>query len=395
MENWSNTWIPSYIELKEGASLASLDKAIDHLIQANAPENIKTTLKIHPIPLTQYYVEKDNGLVKRMLYTLSLVALFILLMAVVNFINITISSAGNRMREIGVRKVLGGLKMQLVMQFLAESLILVLIATVLAVVVYPVTKPFFEEIVGKQIPALTAFPIYFSAIPLVVVLLVGILAGAYPAFVLSSINTLSSLKGKLKTVKENVVLRKSLVGFQFAMALIVLIAATVVTQQVAHFFSRSLGYDKEFVVSSQVPRDWTPAGVQKMETIRNEFASMPEVSSVSLSYEIPNGNNGGQQPLYKAGGDSTRAIPTQLLLTDEKYLSTYQIPLKAGEFFDNRNFDSAKLVVNENAVAALGIKNAGEAIGQQVRMPGQPTVFTIKGVVNDFHFFLCKTPCRQ
>lgn len=387
MESWTNTGVPAYIELKEGATLAALNTAIDHLMQANAPENIRTALKIVPVPLTEYYVQKDNGLVSRMMYTLSLVALFILLMAIVNFINITISSAGNRMREIGVRKVLGGLKKQLVMQFLAESLLLVLIATVLAIMAYPLARPYFMSIVGREIPALMAFPVYFAAIPLLMVVVVGVLAGAYPAFVLSAVSTLHSLRGKLKTVKENVLLRKSLVGFQFAMALVVLVAATVVTQQVGYFFSRNLGYNKEYIVTAQVPRDWSVTGVQKMETVRNEFARMPEVSSVSLSYEIPNGNNGGDQPLFKLGSDSTKAIRTQVLLTDEHYLDTYQIPLKAGEFFDNRNFDSAKLVINENAALALGYKNATEAIGQQVRMPGQPIVFTIKGVVNDFHFF--------
>src|SRR5205085_977925 len=99
---------------------------------------------------------------------------------------------------------------------------------------------------------------------------------------------------KFKTAKEKIILRKSLVGFQFSIALIVLIAAGVVTHQVSYFFSQHLGYDKEFVVSAQVPRDWSPAGVRKMEAIRNEFSKLPEVGDVSLSYEIPNGNNGGQ-----------------------------------------------------------------------------------------------------
>src|SRR6185295_2546086 len=120
--------------------------------------------------------------------------------------------------------------------------------------------------------------------------------------------SVDSLKGKLKTAKEKIVLRKSLVGFQFSIALIVLIAAGIVTHQVSYFFSQNLGYEKEFVVSAQVPRDWSKAGVQKMQTIRNEFAQVPQVSNVSLSYEIPNGNNGGQAGAYPFGADSTKAI---------------------------------------------------------------------------------------
>jgi len=307
-------------------------------------------------------------------------------MAVINFINIAISSAGNRMREIGVRKVLGGLKLQLITQFLAESLILVLVATTLAVAAYPLAKPLFAEIVGQQIPSLTAFPVYFIAVPVSLVILIGLLAGAYPAFVLSSVNTVSSLKGKIKTVKENIWLRKSLVGFQFAVALIVLSCAAIVTLQVNYFFSQRLGYNKEYVVSSQVPRDWSPEGVKKMEAIRNQFAAMPEVSSVTLSYEIPNGMNGGQPSVYNAGADSTAAIPMQALVTDENYLTTYQIPLADGSFFDSRGLDSGKVILNEKAIKALGYKTVSAAIGRQVRLFNDPTVFTIKGVVNDFHF---------
>lgn len=386
MENWSNTWAPSYIELKEGATLANVDKAIKQLMQTNAPDGIKANLTIHPVPLTEYYLKKDNGLVKRMLFTLSFVALFILLMAVVNFINIAISSAGNRMREIGVRKVLGGLKKQLIIQFLSESLILVLIATLMALLAYPFARPVFAGMVGKEIPSLTNFPLYFILLPPLLIMIVGLLAGAYPAFVLSSINTVNSLKGKIKTVKENIVLRKSLVAFQFAIAFIVLISAAIVTQQVTHFFSQSLGYNKEYMVSSQVPRDWSPEGVRKMKTIRDEFAAMPQVSNVSLSYEIPNGMNGGSPPVYRAGTDSAAAVQMLAMVSDENYLSTYQVRLADGAFFDSRGLDSGKVILNEKAIKALGYTTNSVAIGKQVRIPNDPTAYTIKGITNDFHF---------
>ncbi len=383
-DEWTNIYVPSYIELQKGASIANLDKAISQLIQTNAPDGIKQNLKIHAMPITDYYLQKDNAVVKRMLYALSFVGFFILLMAVVNFINIAISSSGNRMKEIGVRKVLGGLRSQLIFQFLTESFILVLIATALALAVYPFARPVFAEMVGKSIPSLLSFPLYFIFIPIALILFTGLLAGLYPAFVLSSVNTVNSLKGKLNTVKENVLLRKSLVGFQFAIALVVLIAAAIVTQQVSFFFSQSLGYNKEYVVASQVPRDWSPAGVRKMETVRNEFATIPQVSSVTLSYDIPNGSFGGP-PVYKAGTDSAQAIAMQSLITDENYLSTYGIQLNSGEFFDSRKLDSGKVVLNEKAVAVLGYKNSSDAIGQQLRIPGDQTTFTVKGVTNDFH----------
>lgn len=386
IESWNNLWVPSYIELKKGVAVADVEKAIARLLNDNAGEFIRNNLTIKPVGLQQYYLASNNGIVTKMLYALSFVGLFILLMAVVNFINIAISSSTNRTREIGIRKVLGGLRRQLIFQFLAESVILVLIAASLAVAAYPLTKEVFAEMVGRSIPSLASFPVYYILYGALGVLSIGIAAGLYPALVLSALKSVDSLKGKLKSVKEKVWLRKSLVGFQFAVAAVVMIGAFIITRQISYFFSRSLGYDKEFVVASQVPRDWTPAGVRKMETIRNEFAKMNEVEQVSLSYEIPNGNNGWQPPLYRSGGDSTLAIASQQVVTDAYYLSTYKIPLKAGEFFRPGETDSTKVVLNESAVKALGWSDPSQAINQRIRIPGIPVDFTVQGVTSDFHF---------
>lgn len=384
--SWENQWVISYIELQKNVTPKDLENPIQRLIQQNTSAIIKQNLKVKPVALIDYYLQQDNGLVKRMLYTLSAVGIFILLMALVNFINITISSSETRMREIGVRKVLGGLRKQLIFQFLTESVVLVLIATVLAIAAYPVLKPFFSQLVGKDIPDLVSFPIHFIFLPVAMVLIVGLAAGFYPAFILSSLKSTDTLKGKHIIGTKGILMRKSLVGFQFCMAIIVLIAATIITQQVSYFFGQSLGYNKEYIVFSQVPRNWSPEGVRKMETVRNEFAAMPQVSNVTLSYEIPNGMSGGSPPVYKMGADSMQAIAMQGMITDENYLDTYQIPLKAGSFFDTRGLDSGKVVLNEKATRALGWKTNSEAIGRQIRIPGDNTVFTIKGIINDFHF---------
>ena len=188
----------------------------------------------------------------------------------------------------------------------------------------------------------------------------------------------------MKTVKENTLLRKSLVGFQFFTASVVFIGAIIVTNQISLFFGKDLGYDKEYVVSAQVPRDWTEPGVQRMQTIRDEFASMPEVKSVSLSWQMPNGWDIGKLPVFQQGKDSTQALATQSMVTDENYADTYQIPVKAGRFFKSRS-DSLTIVLNETAAASLGWKNAEEAIGKQVMLPGN-SAFTVIGVTKDFHF---------
>ena len=386
IESWNNMFIASYIELKNGVKPKDLEKPIRQLLQQNADPGLAKVITVKPVLLTDYYLQQNNSLVKRMLSTLSFTGLFILLMAIVNFINIAIGHSAARMREIGVRKVLGGLKKQLVLQFLVESMLLVAIATLISLIAYPFVKPLFEQIVGKEIPTLTAFPAYFILIPVIIVLAVGFLAGIYPAFILSSLQVVDSLKGKLKTVREKFLLRKSLVAFQFSVAIIVLVAAVIVAQQVAHFFGRGLGYNKEFIVSAQVPRDWTTDGVKKMIAVRDEFAKLPQVSDVSLAFEIPDGANGGQVPVYKAGSDSTQFTYLQLLRTDENYLATYQVPMVSGSFFDKNGVDSGKMVINEAAITTLGLKNADEAIGRQFRVPGDQTLFTIKGVARNYHF---------
>ena len=386
MDEWANIIYPTYIELQPGVTSADLEKPLQALIQQEAADFEKENLQVRPVALTAFHLQTNKGLVQRMLFTLSSVGLFILFMAIVNFINLSIGRSGTRIREIGVRKALGGLKQQLTFQFLAESLLLVAVATVLAFLSYPIAQPFFEQIVGKKLPAWTDFPTVFALLPVGLVAMVGLLAGLYPAFFLSSMKTVDALKGKLQTVNTGLSLRKYLVGFQFGMAQLVIVAALVVSSQVNHFFSKNIGYEKAFVVSAQIPRDWTPAGVQKMLTVRNEMAKLPEVQHVSLSFEIPNGNNNGKSQVFRAGMDSTTAMICQQLLTDENFFKTYQIPLLSGENFDQRDSGYDQVVLNEHAALALGFPDAASAIGQSLRIVGEPAAFTITAVVRDFHF---------
>lgn len=386
-KSWLNIYIPSYIELKKGVTVQDLEAPIKTLIAENTPDRIKENLVVNPVALSDFYLQKDNSLVKRMLTTLSFVGLFILLMAIVNFINITISASSNRMREIGIRKVLGGQKIQLIFQFLIESFIMVFLATILAILAFSLLRPVFSQLIGIQVPELVSYPIYFIYLITALIVLLSLLAGLYPAFILSSLKTIDSLKGKLKTIKRNVYLRKLLIGFQFSVALVVLIAAIVVSQQIDYFFSKDLGYNKEYILSSQVPRDWTLEGIEKMETIRNEFEAMPQISHASLSYEIPNGNYGGQTLVYPLETETPQAINMLSLAIDDKFLSTYEIPIKAGSSFKEMSIiDSSKVVINEKAALALGWKNLEDAIGKQLKISNNDMLFTIHGVSNDFHF---------
>jgi len=389
LDGWNNVYMVSYIELEKGVTPRDLEKPMRHLIKENASKQISDNLTPYLVPLKTFYLDANGAVVRKMIYTVSFIALFILLMAVINFVNICIGRSSTRMKEIGIRKVLGGLRKQLMRQFLVESVFLVVLATIFALVIYLLARPLLSNILGKEIMGLFEFPLYFFAIPFLSALFIGLLAGIYPALILSALKSVDSIKGKFSSVKESVLLRKTLVAFQFGTAAFVFIGAIIVSQQVNFFFSKDIGFNKDFVVYAQVPRDWSPKGVQKMETIRRQLAQLPEVSCVSLSYEIPDGANGGSGPqLYKMNADPKNAITTQVLSTDNQYAATYRIPLKAGIFFTPSYApgDSAKIVINETASKALGWTDPKDAIGQFVKASGTTTQFVICGVTADFHF---------
>ncbi|RWY57235.1 ABC transporter permease [Mucilaginibacter gilvus] len=388
LDGWNNTVVVGLVELRPGVKPEALNGPMLSLMKKNAPEQISANLTPYLVPLSKYYLENNNGLVKKMLYTLSFIALFILLMAVINFVNICISRSSQRMKEMGIRKVLGGLRKQLIWQFLTESVLMVFIATVVALGIYALGRPYFAELLATDIKGLFSFPLYFYPLPFALALVIGLIAGLYPALVLSSLKSVDSLKGKLNQVKDNVIFRKALIAFQFATAAVVLISAMVVSKQINLFFSKSLGYDKDYVVYAQLPRDWSKPGVQKMEGIKYRLAQLPQVSSVSLSWEIPDGNNGGSFRATKIDADSAAGFSSQTLMADNQYAATYGLKIKAGQFFMPQyvQADSAKVVINETQAKALGFTNPNDAIGKQFKAIGSPDPLSICGVVADFQF---------
>lgn len=386
--DWSNPFIISYIELHPNVSPQDLEQPMHYLLTQHAPAQIATNMKPYLVSLSEYSLLANNGVVKKMLLSLSSISSFILLMALINFINLAVSRSSTRMREIGIRKVVGGVKRQIIGQFLTESSLLVALATLLAILGYELSREVMGSMLGKPLPELSDFPAYFIGFPILLILVLGVLSGIYPALILSSLKAVEVLKGKVTSIKENILLRKSLVAFQFATAMVVGISAIIIAKQINLFFSETLGYRRDYILSAQLPRNWTPEGVREMESIRKRFAAMPEVSHVTLSYEVPDGNNSGSVPIYRAGADSTTAIACLVLMSDEHYGATYDIPLVAGEFYSAPGafIDSSKVVINETGARALGWQHSSEAVGKQIRFTdgGPPAV--IAGVTKDFHF---------
>lgn len=394
-DNWENPYFVSYVELQKSVEAANLQQPLAAIIKQHTSLKVQQNLTIIPKKLTDFYLEKDNGAIKQMLYILAAIGLFILLMAVINFINISISHAGSRMREIGVRKVLGGQRKQLITQFLTESVVLVTLASIAAFIAYVFLRPLFSNLIGKELISLTQLPFSFIAVVLGFIALLGILSGLYPAFILASYNTIDALHGTLKSKLSITLLRKVLLGFQFITALVALITALIVTQQVGSFFGKGLGYTKDYVVTATVPRDWTATGVQNMLTVRDALEKIPSVEKVSLSYIIPDGGAGFSSMALPVEASSTDVpLTSQGLVTDASYLDTYKLELLAGTYFEQTLGEFNKVVINKKALQGYGFKDAQDAVGKQLTIIGEENPVIIEGVINDFHFESMQQPIK-
>ena len=390
INSWQNQYIPNYLELQPGVTADQLAQPIANVLATYAPPGFKENLQVSLSPLETYYLKGNNGLVEKMVLTLTIIAVFILLMAVVNFVNITIGISATRLREIGVRKVLGGLKRQLIGQFLAEAILLTAGATVLALGCHELFRSVFADLLERPIPSFIMWsPMAYAGL-IGFVLLIGLLAGSYPAFVLSSLPSVESLRGKLTaSAQKGIGLRRALIVFQFTVAIFVFVGSLVISRQVAYFFSKDLGYQKDQIMTvASVPRDWSADGVRRMEGVRGQLARLPGVSDVSFSYEIPDGRSSGSGRLFQQGRDSSSAAVVTVLTADERFAQTYGLHMQEGQFFhaSGSGYDSTRVVLNESAVRALGWASPAKAMGQIVRFQGSNRAYRVGGILADFHF---------
>ncbi len=383
-DNWSNVFMVGMLQLQKGVSPGDIEKPFEQVLAKYQPDFVKGNLKVELAPLQNYYLESNNGAVRKMITTLSLAAAFILLLAIINFININIGTSTYRLKEIGLRKVFGSAKMQLIIQFLTESLLLTFIATFISVVLYQLLLPVFNQVLNTKLSSILEFDFAKISFLLLLMLAVGFVSGIYPAFVLSSSNVIYSVKGKMNAAKGGSTLRKTLLIIQFTLAIIVFISSLNVSKQIAYFFNKDLGYDKEQVmIISSLPRHWDSAGIIKMENIKTQLLQVPEVKSVSLSGDIPNGRDGFVNVYPENGSNFIHVI---LSSADEDYANVYGMKLREGSFLNNGNgsYIPGQVVLNEAAVKALGWTTA---VGKTIHLGAADGVrLTVAGVVRDFHY---------
>lgn len=391
-DSWHTFNVANYIELRPGVNPEDLNLPLQKILATQGPKEAQNNLRPYLTSLKDYYRDFNKGVVMKTIYTLLVIALFLLLMAIVNFVTVAISNASSRIQEIGVRKALGSVKKQLIYQFLIESTTFAFLALLFSLVLYELFRSPFADLVARPIPPLRTVTLSEMLLVLLITLVVGLLAGSYPAFSLSALPAVDSLKGKLKSVNEGIFFRRSLLTTQFTIALIVFSVTLIVSQQVTYLFTKDLSSNDQSILFLSLPRDWTPQGVLRMETVRAELARLPEVDQISMSSSTLKGGTGYSINLYPSGKDSTQATPTFIIQADEHFVQTYQIPLLAGQFYasSQRVDQEDKLVLNETASRVLGYKNASAAIGHQIYSQGYAKPLTIIGVIKDFTFHSLK-----
>ncbi|MFC4870698.1 ABC transporter permease [Negadavirga shengliensis] len=387
-DNWNNPYVVNYVELMPGVQPEELDDAIRHVLQTHLPEEVRSQVSLYLEPMRTSYFNANNGMVRKVIWVLTLISVFVLLMAVVNFVNLAVGNASARIKEIGIRKAMGVRKAQLFGQFMAESILLSSSSMLLALLFYELARTYFGEIFGVNPHPVWYWPDYFIGGAVALTAVVGFFGGIYPSLVLSGLPLVDSLKGRLKSVQENVLLRRSLIVFQMIVSLTVLGTAIVILKQVDYFFNTELGYSRDAMVSLVLPREWNEKGLRKMETFRESITSLPGIRNASLSYELPNGRAGFSNSLYREGGKSEDAVSLKVLQTDEHYAQTYQIDVLAGQYFHGEAaaFKADRIVLNESAARALGYTEPEEAIGEKVIFQGSESPVEIAGIVRDFHF---------
>jgi len=321
------------------------------------------------------------------LYILASIAVFTLLIACINFMNLSTARSSKRAGEVGIRKVMGAQKGSLIRQFLGESLLMSLIAFIIALVVTILALPAFSQISGRSLSLDPANDWFIVAGFFVLSVITGLLAGSYPAFYLSSFQPIKVLKGKISNSLAAISLRKGLVIFQFIISVVLIIASVVISNQMKYLRSADLGFAKDQQII--IPLRSTSAK-NIYASLKNDIKSNPQVSNVGGTLFYPGIMNPSDLGLYKDGQNVNDAKRVIMNWVDESCLQTLGIKPVAGRLFSAEfpSDTSQRMIVNEEAVKQIGFASPKEAIGKTVHFDwrGQSLSWTIIGVVKNFHF---------
>jgi putative ABC transport system permease protein len=322
-------------------------------------------------------------------YIFSAIAIFILLIACVNFMNLSTARSSNRAREVGVRKVLGSSRKHLIFQFLAESILITLVATLIAILAATILLPLFNQLSGKEIVLTVDTFKWLVPALLAIVLVIGSLAGSYPAFFLSAFQPIDVLKGKLSAGFKGGGLRSFLVVFQFFVSILLIIGTLVIHNQLNFIQTKNLGYNRNQVLVVKNSEELK----QQANVFKQELAELPGVKEATMTGFLPTNGWRHTNIYYKdATYDQKKSLFPQSWQIDADYIPTMDMKIAAGRNFSKEmQTDSSAIIINEAAAKFLGFADpVGKTIYQSLggNRKGGPNVKEchIVGVVKDFHF---------
>jgi putative ABC transport system permease protein len=341
--------------------------------------------KIHLISDLEAELSPNGSMTS--VYIFGVIAIFILCLACINFINLSTARSVERAKEVGIRKTFGSEKNALVLQFLVESVLISLFALLLAIGFMFLLLPLFNQLSGRNLTAGTFLQPLFLLVLLLFSVVVGVIAGLYPAFVLSSFQPITVLKGRFRSNKKGLVLRNGLVVFQFAISVVLIIAAIVVNQQMRYMLGDRLGFRKDQIIVVE-RADLLD---QRTEAFKTSLLKIPGVEFVSGTTAMPGTQNFFGTTWQKE--NAKESLTGRGIVVDQNFATALNLEVKEGRFF-SREFgtDSLSVVLNEKAVQELGL--GAKPLGARLTSPngffnapdGKPYVYTVVGVLKDFHF---------
>jgi putative ABC transport system permease protein len=398
-ESWGSLGFYTYLKLNENVDVTGFEAKIEKYIMtklieqsgedAGSFKDVQLEFNSYLQPIQDIHLHSNlmaelspNSDISYV-YTFAAIALFILIIACINFMNLTTARSARRAKEVGIRKVHGGYRSQLVFQFFTESVLMSFIALVIAVLLVEITFPIFNDLLGQQMQISTVSRPNFLVYYFLIALIVGLAAGSYPAFYLSAFQPAKVLKGGATKGSRHVFLRNLLVIFQFTISIILIIGTGLIYKQLDFVRNKRLGFDKEHVMQIQLRNDRLQ---EKSDVIVSEFRNLPEVVNAAGSSSGLGGDTDGTA-YFPEGESDTEPWLVFNSGIDYNFIETMQMELILGRNFSpDFATDTAAMILNETLWKKLGWGD--EAIGKKMR-PGDPSsefVFHVIGVVRDFHF---------
>jgi putative ABC transport system permease protein len=377
--DWGNAGPHTYVVLKEGTDPQQFTKKIDGFIKKKSKDAEHRSLFVKQYSKNYLYGRYENGVEAggriEYVYLFSLVAIFILVIACINFMNLSTAKASRRIKEVGIKKAVGAGRGALIVQYLGESMLMTFLSVSLAILLIDLFLPQFNLLTGKQLELNFTTNLIISI--LVIMLFTGLISGSYPALYLSGFNTATVLKGKLNSSLGELWARKGLVLFQFTLSVILIVCVMVVYRQIEFVLNKNLGYERENVIYFEIEGKIK----ENLETFLRESEKIPGVSAASsISQSTVGGGNTTE--LGWEGMDPNVKIPIAIRPVNYGVIEMLGMTIKEGRSFSKEiKSDSLKIILNESAIDAMGLK---DPVGQTVTLG--PYKVEILGIVKNFHY---------